>query len=116
MPVGGEPQPHLMKRNALDVRAEFTKLMEVAMTTASPVVKLDTELEARLRGAHEVTLIDTENLVVELQGWIGRLPHADRSDLVGLDQGHPVRTLDRLGHCRGGHPTGGAATDDHIVH
>src|SRR5207248_3994657 len=91
MAVGSEPQPDLMKGDALDVRAELTELMEVAMAAASPIVKLDAELEARLRGANEVTLVDTEDFVVELQGRNGRLPHTDRPDLIGLDQGHAVR-------------------------
>src|SRR5689334_21420652 len=116
MAVGGEPQPDLMIGDALDVRSELTELVEVAVAAAAPIVKFDSELEARLGGANKVTLVDTEDFVVELQGRNGRLPHTHRSDLIGFDQGQAVRALEGLGHCRGGHPTRGAAPDNHIVH
>src|SRR4051794_13234987 len=90
-------QPDLMKGDALDVRSELTELVEVAVTAAAPIVKLDAELEARSSGANEITLVDTEDFVVELQGRNGRLPHADRPDLLGFDQGNAVRALERLG-------------------
>ena len=49
----------------LDVRSELTELVEVAVAAAAPIVKLDSELEARLRGANEVTLFSGKDLA----GW-----------------------------------------------
>src|SRR6186713_1963357 len=116
MPVGRQPQPHLVERDALDVDAVFTELVEVAMSRLAPVLELDAELEAGLRGLHEVPLVDAEHLVEELQRGDGGFADTDGADFFRLDQRDALRILHGVRQCGSGHPAGRAAADDYVMH
>src|SRR5690349_18832334 len=114
--MGGQPQPQLVKGNALDVDAELTELVEILVARLAPVLEFDAQLEAGLRGLHEVALVDAEHLVEELKGRDAGFADADGADLIRLDQRDALRALHGLRQRGSCHPAGGPATDDYVVH
>ena len=74
------------------VHAVRAERMDVRCAQPRPVHELDAELEAGLRRAHELVLVDPHR-AVEIHDRRNRgLAHADGADLVRLDQ------LDRIRH------------------
>jgi hypothetical protein len=88
--------------------------VEVAVSLAPPILEIDPELEGALRLPDELVLVDLQHAVEGGHLWDGRLADTDDSDLVGLDE-HDLAKLGRqdLREGSGGHPSGGAAADDH---
>ena len=116
MAIGGETQPQLVKGDGLNVHAELTELVEVAVALATPVLEVDAELEGGLRGLNEIPLVDAENLVEELQGRDGRFADTHGADFVRLDQRDALGALHGMRQRGRGHPAGRAASNDHVVH
>jgi hypothetical protein len=90
--------------------------MKVPMTRAAPIVEVDSQFEAGLRGLNEIPLIDAKHLVEELNGRNGRFAHPHSADLIRFDQRDPLRILHRMRQRGRGHPAGGATADDYVVH
>src|SRR5687768_9705017 len=86
--------------------------MEIAVADHPPIVELDSELERRLGGPHELGLVDAEKAVESEQRRDGALADADGADCVGLDQGDFRARTQRPRNRRGRHPSGGAAAGD----
>jgi hypothetical protein len=78
-----------------------------------PVLELYAELECDLGLAHEVPLVDAQQLVESAQQRDGGLAHAHRADLIRLDQADVEVLAHQLAQCSSSHPAGGPAADDH---
>jgi len=111
-----QAQPVLMKRDASRVDAELPELVEIAMSCVPPIVKLDAKLESRLRRADKFRFTNTKDLVEDLKRRDRRFPHTDSSEFLGFDERDPMRLFQGMGQACGGHPSGRAATDDHVMH
>src|SRR6185437_5620019 len=106
-------QPIVMKVRRVDRRADDTERMKVTMPEARPVDELDAELEGAARLADEIVLVDAENLVEGAQRRDGRLAHAHRADLRGLDDfDGAVAALQQTRERRGRHPPRRSAAHD----
>ena len=80
------PQPEMMEVDVLHRHAVGAEGMDVGMAEARPVDELDAELEAGLRGAHELDFVDPHGAVVVDDRRDRGFAHADGADLVGLDE------------------------------
>src|SRR5690606_6391595 len=106
-------QVELVEGHAFDVGAEEPERVHVAMAGAHPVDELDAHLERALDVAHEVVLVDAQELEEIADRRDGRLADAHRADLLRLDEVHrgvAVPQEARAG--RGRHPARRAAADD----
>jgi hypothetical protein len=86
--------------------------MQVAVLRPAPADEFDAELEAGLRLADEIVLVDAERAVEQADLRNRGLADADDADFVGLDQADRDALAEYLGQCGGRHPTRGAAADD----
>src|SRR5580692_6764881 len=86
----------------------FTKRPErvnVATTRLVPVAKLYPQFKSCPGLAHEMRLIDTEHVVENLDMRQRRLTDADRSDVIGFDEGNAVVLgLESTTDAGGAHP------------
>ena len=105
-------EPVVVERDVAEVFADGAEGVHVAVTFAPPVHELDAELEGGLGLADELVLIDPQHVIEEHDGGDGRLAHADRADILGLDQGDLHPRSHHLGQSRRGHPARRAAADD----
>ena len=108
-------EPIMMEFQPQHVEAVEAEWMDVAVTEASPVAELDSELVSGIGGANEIALVDLEESVEQVDLRYRGLADADGADLVQFDElnseiGHGPHDL-RNGGC--GHPTCGATADDH---
>ncbi len=88
--------------------------MDIAVALAPPVHEFDTELEARLRGLHELDFVEPEEVVEILHLRQCRFADTDGPDLFGFDEADAETCPIELRRARrGAHPAGGPAANDH---
>jgi hypothetical protein len=100
-----------------DGRPELAEAVEKAVAEVAPVLELDAELEARLRLADELRVVELERVVVVADGGQRGLADADSADLRRLDQDDlatrgVVAAAQQLAKRRGSHPARRATADD----
>jgi hypothetical protein len=96
-----------------DLAAIAAERVHVAVADAPPVVEVDAQLEGGARLAHELVLVEPEQLVHLDDRRDRRLADPDRADFGRFDQVSLEPALfERLGDRRGRHPAGGPAADD----
>jgi hypothetical protein len=106
----------LVEMNSLQVLTVIAEGMEVAFADPAPVHEFNAELERPLSCAHELVLIDPEHAVESDERRDGRFAHADRTDLLRLDERDPgVAVVEEARESGRSHPAGGAAADDDEV-
>src|SRR6185437_11384906 len=108
-------QPVLVERHQAVIAADAAETVHVAVADARPVEELDAELEGALGLLDELDLVDFQDLVEQLQVRHRGFADADRADLFRFHQADRIAALQHLAKGGGGHPAGGAATDDHDV-
>ncbi len=109
--------PVVIGGNGVDIGAEIAETVKEAMALAAPADELDAELEGGLTAADEIELVDAEMSVVVADGRQGRLPHPDRADGFGFDQGDADRLRQGDTEVSRAHIAGGtAAGDDDMAH
>src|SRR3954470_12813124 len=88
--------------------------MDVAIAEARPIDELDAQLERGLGARHELALVDADASVEEADVRQRGLADPDDADLARLDEPDVAlrRPVDGR-ECRGGHPPGRTAADDH---
>ena len=114
-PLLDQTQPVVVEGQRIELLADFAETVDIAVADATPVDEFDAQLEAALGGADELVLVDLERRVEVLDVRDRGFAHTDDADLVGLDQFDSVAWPQQFGQRRGGHPAGGAATDDDDV-
>ena len=95
------------------VLADNAEAVDVLVAYCAPVFELDAQLERRLRGAHEILLVDPEQLVKRAEQRDRGLADADGTDLIRLDERDIEILAQQLAERGCGHPAGRAAADDH---
>ncbi len=61
--------------------------MDVTIADLAPVLEPDAELEGRRHAAHELLLVDAEQLMKDADRRHGRFADADGADVIGLRPG-----------------------------
>ncbi len=112
VPLGAGAQPMRLEERMLSADTEGAERMEVALAGRAPVAEVDTQLVGALGRRNKLGLVNAEKLVKRDQAGNRGLANPDRTDEGRLDQGDFARRSQDLGHGRGGHPAGRAATDD----
>src|SRR5882724_9880550 len=113
MPFELRAQPAVLKRNPVARKAKASEGMEISMPGLSPAPEFDTQLVGGLRLLHELSFIETDNLIEPVNGRNGGFAHSDGTDVVGFDQrDRTLPQVDGSAQRRGGHPAGRAAADD----
>ena len=110
-PASEKLERYLLKYNVeTRIVAGAAERMEIALSRSPPVGELHSKLEATLRRADELVLVNLEHAIEQLDRWKGRFADTDDSDLFGLNEGdlQPIWT-ERLRECCGRHPPGGPA-------
>src|SRR5690606_19455617 len=87
--------------------------MDVALARCLPALERDAQLDRALRGGEVFLLAYPEQAVEGAQRRDRGLAHADRADLLRLDQGDVQHLAERARQRGGGHPAGGSAPGDH---
>ena len=106
-------QPSMLKRYTVAGEAIAPEGMQISRPRARPTHEFDTELETRLGLAHELSFVETHDLVEPMNGGDGGLPHPDDADVIGFDQfDRALPRTDRVSQSRRRHPSGGAAAND----
>ena len=80
-------EPEVMEAAHPGGFADLAERVDVAIADLAPVFEQDAQLEGGLGGAHERRLVDPQQGVEGARRGDGRLPDADRADVLGLDQG-----------------------------
>ena len=106
-------EPVLVEGQRPVVVADRAEAVDVASTHAAPVDELDAELEGAAHRADEFDFVDLQRVVERAQVRHGRLAHADRADVFGLDELDGALALERVREAGGRHPAGGPASHDH---
>ncbi len=86
--------------------------VDVTIADARPVLEQNAELEGRGRRAHELLLVDAQELVEHAHRRHGGFADAHRADLFGFDQRDVEQIAELLRERGGGDPAGGAAACD----
>src|SRR5688572_23924322 len=81
-----QSQPEMIEGDFVDVQAEITKRVDVAVANTPPIAKLDAELECGFGRLHETRLADVQRIVETPDVRERCLANANRADLVGLDE------------------------------
>src|SRR5258708_15446486 len=103
----------MLKLQSAPRLAERPERMDVSVSRPIPVAELDPEFERGACGAHELGLIQVQEIVEDLDMRQRRLADADNADLVRLDEGDAiVGSGQPPRHHGGGHPAGRPAPDD----
>ncbi len=102
--------PVVVKRQDRARVADRAKSVHIAVAKARPVTELDAQFEGRLRLADKGVLVQTDQLVEQLDHWDRRFTNANRRDVRRLDQLDRVAAVRDLGKRSGRHPAGRAAT------
>ena len=108
-------QPVMVKADQPQVTPRRAKGVHVAVPGTQPAIEFDAELDAALRFAQEIILVDAQPGVEQPDLRDGRLADTDGADVIRFDQRHPpvagARFEEARQRCRR-HPAGGAAADD----
>ncbi|GAA3272234.1 hypothetical protein GCM10020258_48180 [Sphingomonas yabuuchiae] len=103
----------MMEGDEAQATPDAAKGMKIAAAFARPALEPDTQLEAAVRRAEELGLVQPQHLVEQADTGNGGLTDTYRSDRVGFDQGDAGGRWCEPGKGRCRHPTGRAAADDH---
>jgi len=115
--LGFRHQPHVVKVGHPRRLADIAKRVDVTVTQPVPVLKRDAQLERGIGRAHELALINAEQLVKSPEGGDGCLPDAHGADLVGFHQRYVQQGAQLLRQRRSHGPAGGSTTgDDHALY
>ena len=87
--------------------------MKIAFPQTAPVFEFDPEFIGAVDGIKKLFLIQFKQGVKRLDHGNDRLTHADRTDVVRLNQGDVDGSAKALGQPGGRHPAGSAATHDY---
>ena len=79
-------QPEMVKRQAVQLGAEFAEAVDIAVAYRSPVHELDAELERAASGAQEFRLVYTENGIERDDVRDGRFADTHDADLIRLHE------------------------------
>src|SRR5262245_2644986 len=94
-----------------------SKRMNVRIADVRPVLEPDAELERCSGRAHELLLVDAQQLVGHTHRWNGGFPDSDGADLLRLDERDVEQLAELLRNGGRRHPTGSAAAgDDDFLH
>jgi hypothetical protein len=72
--------PVVVKSNAVEVLAEDPERVQVSIADLSPVNELNTKLEGRVRGPHEVGYVKAQPLIEVVDGRYRRFADANGAD------------------------------------
>ena len=106
-----EPQPVMVEADIVEWSAERPERMDIAVADRAEIAEIDSQFEGRMRGAHEVRLVEAQAFDEGTDVRQGRLADADDADVRRLDQLHGAGIRQQAHQRRGGHPTRRPAAD-----